>query len=146
MRVVTNVETCPGATTQAYVGDREDRCVAVFEGTHDSVCKLASRTRSGQRFQRKVQRSLLPRDASSRTLLCSCRPTSSSSTGTSSTWSPRSSTTVTKAMDLRCDVADDETDSEHSWDVANLFYSEGVVPLVASFSSMSVEAEVFFPR
>ena len=32
---VTNVETCQGATTQAFVADWEDRCVVVFEGTHD---------------------------------------------------------------------------------------------------------------
>jgi len=32
---VSNVETCQGATTQAYVADWEDRCVVAFEGTHD---------------------------------------------------------------------------------------------------------------
>ena len=29
------METCQGATTQGYVADWEDRCVVVFEGTHD---------------------------------------------------------------------------------------------------------------
>jgi len=32
---VTNVKTCRGAGTQAYVADWEDRCVVVFEGCHD---------------------------------------------------------------------------------------------------------------
>jgi len=32
---VSNVQTCKGATTQAYVADWEDTCVVVFEGTKE---------------------------------------------------------------------------------------------------------------